>query len=187
MTSRTRRRWWRCGIAAAALTTVAALAVLLGSGLRASPEEPGGSVLVGHRAPALSGKTLNGARLDLARLRGHVVLVNVWASWCTPCREELPLLVDTARRYQRSGLEVVTINTRDGPVPAREFLAKVGAKRLLSTSVSDPNGSRAVEWGATGVPETFLLDRHGVVRARRVGAVSPGWLDTHLTPLLESA
>lgn len=185
MTTLRPRRWRQIGVAVAALTAVTVLAVMLASGLRHAPGEPGGSVLVGHRAPELSGRTLAGARFDPASLHGRVVLVNVWASWCTPCRHELPLLIRTARRYRHDGLRVVTINTRDGVVPAREFLGKVGAEPFLKTAVSDPSGERAVEWGATGVPETFLLDRHGVVRARCVGALTPAWLDAHLVPLLE--
>lgn len=142
------------------------------------------SGLVGAQAPALAGATLAGGRLDLGSLRGNVVLVNVWAAWCAPCRQELPVLVAAQRGLRQRGLRVVGIDTRDGARQARELLASVGGDP--GASVVDPGGRLAVSWGTTGVPETFLIDADGVVRARQIGAVTPAWVDNFVVPLLRS-
>lgn len=165
---------------AVALVVVGGGALLLGSGLgSASPnlaDESASSPLLGRPAPALAGKTLQGSRFSLARDDAAVTFVNIWASWCTPCREELPLIADTAAHWAETGTDarVVTIDTKDGPVPARDMLRRSGATNL--PTLLDPHGDRAVAWGATGVPETFVLDAHGIVRARHVGPVTRRWL-----------
>ena len=88
------------------------------------------------------------------------------------------MLTDAARVYRPDGLRVMTISTRDGPVPARKFLRQIHARGF--TTITDPDGSHAVTWGVRGIPETFLVDRDGIVRARRVGAVTPAWLRQQL-------
>lgn len=178
-----RRRLWAAG---AVLAAVGVLAALLGYGLHTGPTQRAESMLVGRAAPRLTGRTLDGSTFRLDSLRGHVTLVNVWASWCAPCQSEMPLLAKTARTYRSAGLRVATIDTRDGVGQARDFLRKVGAERFASTSVRDPDGAFAVAWGATGAPETYLVDAQGVVRARRIGVVTPRWLAAHLVPMLET-
>lgn len=173
-----RRR--RVVVVSAALALVAGLAVLLGSGLGNSVA--GRSPLVGEPAPSLAGPTLDGSSFRLERVRGSAVLVNVWASWCGPCRDEMPLIAAAQRRWADAGLEVVTINTRDGPVAARAMLRELGLTELRS--VRDPDGRLAVAWGASGVPETFLVDRQGIVRARHVGPVTQEWLRRQISALV---
>ena len=130
------------------------------------------SALLGEKAPTLAGTTIAGKRY---RWRpGKVTVVNIWASWCDPCRDEVPLIARFQRAWSSRGVRVVTIDTRDGIDLAREFLAKVGARHLLA--VHDPDGRLAVSWGVTGVPETFVVDAHGVVRAHRIGEVDASWL-----------
>ena len=138
---------------------------------------PGGAAMNGRPAPALAGTTLAGRHFRL-RPDGRVTVVNIWASWCGPCREELPTLVQVQHQWRGRGVRLVTINTKDGPVAARSFLHRLHVTDLLA--VSDPQGRMAVAWGATGVPETVVVDRHGIVRARWLGAVRPGWLDEEL-------
>jgi cytochrome c biogenesis protein CcmG, thiol:disulfide interchange protein DsbE len=133
--------------------------------------------LLGSRAPELRGPTLDGSSYVL-RPAGHLTLVNIWAAWCTPCRDEIPLLARAAADYRSRGVRVVTIDTRDGPVAARALLSDAKAEDLVA--VSDPHGRLAVSWGATGVPETVVVDGHGIVRARRIGAVSRSWLDSQV-------
>lgn len=171
------RRWLTGAVLAAA---IAVFAVVLGSGLRdANSAGTGQYALLNKPAPDLRGPTLNGGSFDLASLRGSTVVVNVWASWCEPCRQELPVIRDITKRWPGAGVKVVTIDTRDGVTTARTFLRQVHATGLLT--VRDPQGRLAVAWGASGVPETYVVDPNGVVRARHLGPVSTAWLGQQLT------
>ena len=154
-----------------------ALVALLGTALRGAATTPDRSPMVGHRAPALAGRTLSGSTYTW-RPRGAVTVVNIWASWCGPCRQELPLVARSAGAWSRRGVRVVTIDTKDGPVAARSLLHEVHAERLRA--VQDADGRLAVSWGATGVPETVVVDAHGIVRARWTGALDRGWLQQQL-------
>lgn len=164
MTSPVRRRLW----SAVAGIAVVALGFTLASGLRpdgaASQRNPGepATMVRDDPAPALTGRTLDGGAVDLSRLRGHVVLVNVMASWCAPCREELPLLAETARRWSADGLRFLGVAMRDKEGPLREMLAQTGASDL--PVILDPTGRQAIRWGAAGVPETFVVDRAGRIQ-----------------------
>lgn len=177
-----RSRWRRIRPAPAA---VLLLAIGLGVALAAGPGPGGAGRRPAAVAPALAGTTLTGARFDLATARGHVVLVNVFASWCGPCRDELPLLVEAARHWSPQGLQVVGLNLRDGPDAVRALLAQAHADAL--TVLPDPDGTRAVDWGVRGVPETFVVDRDGRIVAHQPGVVTRQWLREHLSPLLEAA
>jgi cytochrome c biogenesis protein CcmG, thiol:disulfide interchange protein DsbE len=136
-----------------------------------------GSPMVGAEAPPLTGKTVAGGRYRLES--GGVTVVNVWASWCAPCRDELPAIARFAREWGDKGVEVVTIDTRDGIDAAREFLEESDAEHL--PAVHDPEGRLAVSWGATGVPETYVLDADGVIRAHHAGPVDEEWLTREVT------
>jgi cytochrome c biogenesis protein CcmG, thiol:disulfide interchange protein DsbE len=134
-------------------------------------------------APSLSGSGPDGRHHDLERLRGQVVLVNVWASWCAPCRDEIPLLVEAAEEHRDDGLRLLGLNTSDRADDAAEFLSGIGATDSFPT-VHDPDGRRAVAWGARGVPETFVVDRDGQVVARAFGEVTEEWLAEEVLPVL---
>lgn len=179
---RRRRRLWASLVGACA---VVAGTVLLASGLGASGAAGSGtprSALAGHLAPPLAGPTLDGDRADLTALRGQVVLVTVWASWCPPCRDELPLLVSTRDRLSGHGLRLLGISTRDVPASAKKLLAETGADGL--TSIQDPKGAIAISWGTRGVPESFVIDRQGIVRAWNPGPVTPQWIAQNVDPLV---
>lgn len=177
--SRTRPRWaWLLAVIAIATAVAAVLSV----GLGRDPTVVD-SVLLDRPAPPLSGPTLDGGELDLRNYGGQVVLVNVWASWCVPCRQEYPVLEQASRELAPYGLQVVGINTQDTNEDAKAFLAELGGANF--PSVIDPDGRIAVEWGTFGVPETFVVDRDGRLRRKVVGAVSTDWIAANVVPLLD--
>ncbi|MGN9779132.1 TlpA family protein disulfide reductase [Micromonospora sp. H33] len=180
----TRRRLLRPGPALMLVLTVA-VGTVVALGLR-SPSTPldagAPSGLTPVPAPALTGTTLDGGRFDLTDARGHVLLVNVFASWCGPCRDELPLLVETQRQWSPRGLRLVGLNIRDGAEAVRALLDDTGAREF--TVLPDPDGARAIDWGVRGVPETFLVDRDGRIVDRQHGVVTRQWLEQRVAPLL---
>jgi cytochrome c biogenesis protein CcmG, thiol:disulfide interchange protein DsbE len=121
---------------------------------------------------------------SLADYRGKVVVVNLWASWCPPCKDELPLLEKTHKAIAARGGLVLGVNTRDlvdrGLETAREY-------RLTFPSIRDGSGDYAQRFGPTGYPETFVVDGTGKVVALRRGPVDQAWIDANVMPLLEAA
>jgi cytochrome c biogenesis protein CcmG/thiol:disulfide interchange protein DsbE len=101
-------------------------------------------------------------------LKGRVTVVNVWASWCAPCRQEHPLLVELARDPT---VRVVGINQRDNPDNARRFLGALG-NPYAAVGV-DPNGRASIDWGVYGVPETFIVGPDGTIRHKHIGPLTP--------------
>lgn len=148
------------------------------------------SALIGHPAPQVSLPGLPGlARdgvavpgLDSATLKGEVTLVNVWASWCVPCRDEAPLLMQLAADKR---IRVVGITYKDQAENARRFLGHYG--NPFAANGVDGNGRAAIEWGVYGVPETFVVDREGRISYKLIGPITPDNLDTVLKPEIEKA
>ncbi|HEX2137551.1 MAG TPA: DsbE family thiol:disulfide interchange protein [Microvirga sp.] len=134
------------------------------------------SALIGRPAPSFALAPLEGlaARgqpvpgLGSEDLKGRVTVVNVWASWCGPCREEHPLLVDLARD---PSVRVVGINYKDNPENARRFLGALG-NPFAAVGV-DPSGRAAIDWGVYGVPETFVIGPDGTIRHKHIGPLTP--------------
>jgi cytochrome c biogenesis protein CcmG, thiol:disulfide interchange protein DsbE len=147
----------------------AALAALLFFRLGAGDPSRLPSVLIGKPAPMLTLPPLAG--LDLPGLqpeafKGRVTLVNVWASWCAPCRDEHPYLMRLAKDAR---LSVVGINYKDGEANARSFLSRFG-NPFRAVGV-DTGGRAAIEWGVYGVPETFLIGRDGTILYKHIGPI----------------
>ena len=122
-------------------------------------------------APAIAGTTLEGGRLDLADLAGRVVVLNNWASWCAPCRAEVPVLVDAAR--QRGGeVAFVGLNVSDEQAAAQAFVTETG---MDYPSIVDPNGALLATIPgvpAKSLPSTIVIDPQGRVAARVIGEVT---------------
>ena len=114
-----------------------------------------------------------------ADFNGAVTVVNVWASWCAPCRNEAPLLMQMA---QDKRIRVVGINYKDRPENARRFLGAFG--NPFAAVGADADGRLSFEWGVYGVPETFVIDREGRIRYRHVGPLQPRDVERTIRPLL---
>jgi cytochrome c biogenesis protein CcmG/thiol:disulfide interchange protein DsbE len=127
------------------------------------------SPLIGKPLPAISGTTLQGDAFSSASLAGQPALINVWASWCSPCVTEHPLLLDAARQHAGE-LQVVGVVYQDTDEDAHAFLARYGDGAW--PDVSDPSGSIALDLGVTGPPETFFVDAAGIVRYRQFGPLT---------------
>jgi cytochrome c biogenesis protein CcmG, thiol:disulfide interchange protein DsbE len=139
-------------------------------------------VEIGQPVPAYHAVSLAGDSVSLASQHGKVVLLNVWATWCHPCREEIPELQRLHQRYQTRGLELIGVsvdahgNDEGIDAFAREF-------RMTYPIWRDPDERISTQFLILGVPATFLVDRAGVLRWRKMGPVSPG--DTSLVNAIE--
>jgi cytochrome c biogenesis protein CcmG/thiol:disulfide interchange protein DsbE len=128
------------------------------------------SPLVGRPATAFALEALDGRPVSLEALRGQVVVVNFWASWCYPaCYEEAPVLERNWKAYQDRGVVVVGVNIQDAEEAARKFVRDFA---LTFPNARDLGGKVSVEYGVYGVPETFFVDRRGQIRGKHVGAVT---------------
>ena len=148
----------------AVLVAVALVAALALAYVR--PDAASRSPLIGRDAADFALTTLEGDTLTMAHLRGEVVILNFWASWCVPCREEAPLLEQTRRTYEARGLRVVGVLYQDAREDAAAFAARYD---LGYPSVVDPDGRTAIDYGVVGIPTSFLIDRDGVIRELQVG------------------
>ena len=148
------------------------------------------SALIGQTAPntalaAVSGLERDGKPLpglDSADFAGRVTLVNVWASWCVPCHDEAPLLMQLAQDHR---LRVIGINYKDDADNARRFLGRYG--NPFAAAGADQNGRAAIEWGVYGVPETFVIGRDARIAYKLVGPITPENLQSVLAPQIEKA
>jgi cytochrome c biogenesis protein CcmG/thiol:disulfide interchange protein DsbE len=148
------------------------------------------SALVGRPAPALSlppvpglvrnGKSLPG--IEPAAFQGRVSLVNVWASWCVPCHDEVPFL---ERLGQDARIRLVGLNYKDRPDDARRFLGRYG--NPYAAAGADESGRAGIEWGVYGVPETFVVGRDGRIVFKLIGPITPDSLAKLLMPEIERA
>jgi thiol-disulfide isomerase/thioredoxin len=140
---------------------------------------PGTTLFGAHSGPVvprISGTTLTGRKLTLAQYRGHVVVLNFWGSWCTPCRVEAPILASLSQHFTGHGVQFVGVDIRDSPATAEAFLSDA---HISYPSFNDPGDEIALDFQDTvppaGIPTTLVIGRDGRVTARVIGGVSyPG-------------
>jgi len=157
------------------------IAVFLGIGLGLNPREVP-SPLIDKPAPSFSLPQLHKPEqaFSLADMKGKVWLLNVWASWCVACREEHPVLVE----FSRTGtVPIVGLNYKDERSDGLRWLGQFGDPYRLS--VYDHDGRVGIDYGVYGVPETFLIDKNGVIRYKRIGVVTPEILRDKILPLVK--
>ena len=136
---------------------------------------------IGSTAPTFALADLDGNPVTLAELRGRPVVVNFWASWCAPCVEEIPELQSAVVEHRDEGLAIIGIVYSDRSEAAREFMDRMGGGW---PSVMDPGGEVARAYGIYGPPESFFVDREGIIRGRQIGQLSPADLDRQLATIL---
>lgn len=158
------------------LALVAFLAIGLGRDPREVP-----SPLINKPAPAFRLVELKDPARSFSsdEMRGKVWLLNVWASWCVACRDEHPMLLELARR---NAIPIYGLNYKDKPTDAISWLNELGDPYVLS--VSDLDGRVGIDYGVYGAPETFLIDRDGVIRLKHIGPITPDVWQKKIAPLV---
>ena len=162
------------------LALFAALALMFAVGLGLEPRKVP-SALIDKPVPEFALPPLIGDRgLSNTDLNGGVALVNVFASWCVPCRQEHPLLAELADKHK---ITVHGINYKDAPDNARAWLKQLG--NPYDRIGADRSGRSSIDWGVYGVPETFVVDRAGRIRYKHIGPLTPEAIEETVLPLVE--
>lgn len=185
------RRPRRLGWALAPLIIFAAVAALFAFALTAGDPSKLPSALIGKPVPEMNfppldelvdgGQPVPGfGAADLSR--GEVSVVNFWASWCVPCVEEHPLLIELKKR---TNVPLYGVNHRDQPASGRRFLGRYG--NPFTAVGTDQNGRGAIEWGVYGMPETFVVNGRGEIAYKHVGPISKQSLEQQLLPAIRAA
>jgi cytochrome c biogenesis protein CcmG/thiol:disulfide interchange protein DsbE len=168
-----RRSLWALAIAAPVL-------VLLASGFGHDPNAIR-SPIVGHAAPSFQLQSFDGRPVSFAALKGKPVILNFWASWCLSCKDEHQALLAAWRQYGSRGVSFVGVDYNDRIGDARSFLQKHGGGW---PELRDPAGETAIDYGVYGVPETYFIDRNGVVVYKSTGPVTPDVLTREIRKML---
>lgn len=163
------------------LSVFAVVVLFLWKGLSLNPREIP-SPLIEKAVPAFTLPQLHAPdkTLSAAELKGQVWLLNVWGSWCVSCRVEHPLLMQLARSGQ---VPIYGLNMKDQREDAIAWLQKFGDP--YKVSASDLAGRTAIDFGVYGAPETFLIDKHGVIRHKQIGPITPEALRDTILPLIK--
>jgi len=147
------------------LCVVLTVVLLLLGGCKSKEEAPARAA-IGLPAPPFTLTDTEGKRWSLAELRGKVLFVNFWATWCPPCRGEMPSMEALNRSMQGKPFQMLTILVNDDPALARNFVASLGGTFPVLVSPDDAVGKA---YGITGVPETFIIDGEGLLREKHIG------------------
>lgn len=156
------------------------MAYFLAVGLKLKPSEIP-SPLIGKPAPVFSAARLDNPAQQLATadLQGQVWLFNVWASWCVSCRQEHEVLNQFA---QQKAVTLIGLNYKDDPTAAKNWLQQLG--NPYDISIMDQDGRIGIDWGVYGVPETFVVDKKGVIRYKFTGPVGVDDIEGKILPLV---
>ena len=174
------RRWLpRAWYVAAAVVPILLL-VMWGGWLLIGADRAGAQI--GEQAPDFTLTDLDGNQVRLSDLRGRPVIVNFWASWCVPCRDEFPLLADAVAAHAGQGLALVGIVYDDNAEAARQFMDEFGASW---PALTDPDGAVARRYGIFGPPETFFIGRDGTVVGRQIGELNSSDMQRQLRGILD--
>jgi peroxiredoxin len=138
-------------------------------------------VEVGTRAPDFKLTSLDGPDISLSSQRGNVVILNFWATWCGPCRAEMPTLEKVGQTYRDRGLRVIGVDVQESPDKVRDFLPEVGVTFPI---VFDSDTALARRYRAGGLPASFIIDREGTVREIKLGAYTEETLIEKIQPLI---
>jgi cytochrome c biogenesis protein CcmG/thiol:disulfide interchange protein DsbE len=134
-------------------------------------------------APAIIGTTLDGQAFDLASLRGRPVIVNFWGPGCVPCRDEFPLFLAKLQAHAADGLAIVGVLMADPPAPARDFIAQYGA---TWPTVEDPTDALRSAYRVAARPQSYFIDRAGILRAFQVGELTDIEFERHYALIVGS-
>jgi DsbE subfamily thiol:disulfide oxidoreductase len=165
----------------AAANTATPAASAQATATAASAEQVALGVQLGQRAPDFSLQTLAGQSVNLSALRGQPVLLNFWASWCPPCRQEIPALQAAYLRYAPRGVALLGINIKEDAKTAEQFAASMAFTYPVAL---DSDGALSERYQVQGIPTTLVLDAQGIVRQRHVGPLTEQMIDDYLQPLL---
>jgi peroxiredoxin len=146
--------------------TLLILALLLAMFIAACGESPVASV--GKPAPNFDTVDMTGNIWSLSKQRGQVVFINFWATWCAPCRDEMPSMQRLYTKMPKDKFKMVALYNNDKPAPVKNFVAKLGITIPILNDESNIIGPR---YGLTGLPETFIIDKQGVIREKFIGPV----------------
>ena len=164
------------------------IAILLGTGLRLKPSELP-SALLNRSAPSFQVTTLETPTkmVDESIFKDHITLFNVWASWCYSCKKEHPFLNQLAQRdlafFKKQNIRIIGLNVQDEFKTAADWLKAEG--NPMPSPLNDPNGSVAIDFGIYGTPETFIIDKEGIIRFRHVGPLDEKIWQAQFKPLIE--
>lgn len=176
--------WRRWAVLAAVTVGLGSTALLFGAGLGHDPNALP-AVLVGRQAPDFDLATIDGSRhVHLAELRGQVVVLNFWASWCVACQQEEGVLGDAFQRYRDRSASVLGISFQDS---ATDAVAYATAHQLPWPLLNDPGSRTGLAYGVTGLPETYFIGPDGRVALKEAGPVTTGLVEREVGRLLGSA
>jgi cytochrome c biogenesis protein CcmG, thiol:disulfide interchange protein DsbE len=133
--------------------------------------------LIGSPAPEFALKSIDGSTVQLSELRGKALMVNFWATWCPPCKEEMPVLQSAYEKYRDEGFEFVGIDMKEDEATVRNFVEEGG---YSWTFLLDSDGQVSNSYRVVGVPTTYFIDREGIIQGMFIGAISKSVLESKL-------